>query len=249
MKYYVAADIHGFYSIFRESLEQAGYFSDKGESRLVILGDLFDRGNEAKELQEFILQQMETGKLMLIKGNHEDLFQQLVTEDHGLPYDHHIHNGTYDTALQWTGFTRDMAKMQNFAFSLAARKTPYYSQIIPSMPDYHETEHYIFVHGWIPCIADGGTGFTYYSEWRDADDFEWKRAHWINGMDAVQTCPGGKTIVCGHWHTSYGHAKYEKRGAEFGPDADYSPYIAPGIIALDACTVLSGKINVIVLED
>lgn len=51
------------------------------------------------------------------------------------------------------------------------------------------------------------------------------------------------------WHTSYGHAKYEKRGAEFGPDADYSPYIAPGIIALDACTVLSGKINVIVLED
>ena len=68
MKYYVAADIHGFYSIFRESLEQAGYFSDKGESRLVILGDLFDRGNEAKELQEFILQQMDTGKLMLIKA-------------------------------------------------------------------------------------------------------------------------------------------------------------------------------------
>lgn len=197
MKYYVAADIHGFYSIFREALEQAGYFSDKGECRLVILGDLFDRGNEAKELQEFILEQMETGKLILMRGNHEDLFQELVTEDRGLPYDHHIHNGTYDTALQLTGFTRDVAQSQNFAFSLAARQTPYYSKIIPSMRDCHETEHYIFVHGWIPCIADRHTGYAYYPEWRDVDPFEWKRAHWFNGMDAVQTCREEKTIVCG----------------------------------------------------
>ena len=28
-------------------------------------------------------------------------------------------------------------------------------------------------------------------------------------MDAVRTCMEEKTIVCGHWHTSYGHSKYE----------------------------------------
>ena len=50
-------------------------------------------------------------------------------------------------------------------------------------------------------------------------------------------------------HTSYGHSKFEGKGSEFDADADFSPYYAPGIIALDACTVISGKVNVVVLED
>ena len=63
MKYYVTADTHGFYSVLRKALEKAGYFDDRGERKLIILGDLFDRGTEAKEMQDFILQQMETGDL------------------------------------------------------------------------------------------------------------------------------------------------------------------------------------------
>ena len=59
----------------------------------------------------------------------------------------------------------------------------------------------------------------------------------------------GKTVVCGHWHCSYGHSRYEQKCSEFGPDADSTPYRAPGIIALDAYTAHSGKVNVIVLED
>ena len=34
----------------------------------------------------------------------------------------------------------------------------------------------------------------------------------------------GKTIVCGHWHCSFGHAKYEGKGGEFDNDPDFSPY-------------------------
>ena len=33
-----------------------------------------------------------------------------------------------------------------------------------------------------------------------------------------------KTIVCGHWYCSYGHAKIEGKGEERGENADYSPY-------------------------
>lgn len=58
-----------------------------------------------------------------------------------------------------------------------------------------------------------------------------------------------KTIVCGHWHASYGHAKIDGTCSEFGEDADFSPYYGKGIIALDACTVHSRKVNCIVLED
>ena len=68
-------------------------------------------------------------------------------------------------------------------------------------------------------------------------------------MDAVRTCMEEKTILCGHWHTSYGHSKYEGRGSEFGLDADFSPYVSSGIIALDACTAFSKKVNMIVVED
>ena len=63
------------------------------------------------------------------------------------------------------------------------------------------------------------------------------------------TSENGKTIVCGHRHASYGHSKLEGMGTEFGKDADFSPYIAPGIIALDACTAHSGIVNRIIVED
>ena len=71
----------------------------------------------------------------------------------------------------------------------------------------------------------------------------------FNGMDAAQTADEEKTILCGHWHCSYGHAKYEQKGSEFGPDADFTPYYGPHVIALDACTAHSKRINVLVLED
>ena len=54
----------------------------------------------------------------------------------------------------------------------------------------------------------------------------------------------GKLEAC-----SDGHSKYEHKGTEFGEDADFSPYYAPGIIAIDACTAFSGKVNCLVIED
>ncbi len=247
MRYYVAADVHGFYTILRQALTDAGYFRDERPHRLVLLGDLLDRGEEAREMQSFVLRLMEEDAVILVRGNHEDLFQALVTEDRGLPCRHHVHNGTFDTAMQLTGFTSGMAA-QNFAFALAARATPFYREIIPATVDYYETARYVFVHGWIPCAYEDGA-YGYRADWRRASPEEWARARWFNGMDAAQTCAEEKTILCGHWHASYGHAKYEKKGSEFGPDADFSPYRGPGVIALDACTALSGRINVEVLED
>ena len=78
-----------------------------------MLGDLFDRGHEAKQLQQFILEQMEQDKIILIRGNHEDLFVELVTTDAGMPYSYHKSNGTYDTALQLTGFDPVMASIRH----------------------------------------------------------------------------------------------------------------------------------------
>ncbi len=159
MRYYVTTDVHGFYSAFRQALDSAGYFHDPQPHRLIILGDLFDRGSEAPEMQRFILRLMDQDAPILIRGNHEDLFVHMVTADRGLPVQPHLSNGTYSTALQLTGFDYHDALRHNIRFAAAARETPFYRQIIPYTIDYYETEHYIFVHGWIPCL-EGGSGFN-----------------------------------------------------------------------------------------
>ena len=249
MKYYITADVHGFYTEFHKALDEAGYFTDPEPHKLIILGDLFDRGLEAVQMQQFILQLMEQDDVILIRGNHEDLYEEMITIDMGLPIRHHRSNGTYSTALQLTGYDPGLAIVRNLDFAAAAQDTPYFRQIIPATIDYYETEHYIFVHGWIPGMRERGGCYSYRVDWREADPEEWRRARWINGMDAAQSCTGEKTILCGHWHCSYGHAVLENRGSEFGPDADFSPYYAPGIIALDPCTAHSRIVNVVVIED
>ena len=55
MKYYITADVHGFYTEFHKVLDKAGYFSDPKLHKLIILSDLFDCGQEAVEMQRFIL--------------------------------------------------------------------------------------------------------------------------------------------------------------------------------------------------
>ena len=94
MKYCVTANPHSYYAIIKHTLTESGFFSDTEPHKLIILGDLFERGAEACELQEFVLDLMEKDQIIMIKGNHEDLFVELVTEDHGIAYRHHVTNGT-----------------------------------------------------------------------------------------------------------------------------------------------------------
>lgn len=86
---------------------------------------------------------MDKDEIILIRGNHEDLFVEFVTTDSGVAYKHHKHNGTYDTALQLTGMEPAEAFVHCFALAEAAQKTPYFERIIPAMKDY-------FVY-WSPC--------------------------------------------------------------------------------------------------
>lgn len=261
MKYYVTADVHGFYTPLREALEGAGFFADSGPHKLIVCGDLLDRGREIEETVSFISALLKNDGVILIRGNHEDLLAEFAGNlrewmTPSVMYSHHWHNGTVASALSLAGMAMGDALVYPGECAARIRGSAFFTEIIPAMSDYFETEHYVFTHGWIPCVApdgeDGGKGpFVYNERWRESGREEWRKARWLNGMLAASqgAVVPGKTVVCGHWHCSYGHSVLEGKGPEFGPGADYSPYYGEGIICLDACAALSGKLNCVVIED
>ena len=46
MKYYVTADVHGYFTELKTALAVQGFFEDTEPHKLVICGDLYDRGTE-----------------------------------------------------------------------------------------------------------------------------------------------------------------------------------------------------------
>lgn len=257
MRYYVVADIHSFYDEMVTALKDKGFYEDKEPHKLIILGDLFDRGDQSVEMQNFVLDLMAKDMVILIRGNHEDLMMDLLNNakyyfNSGIAVSHHWSNGTVKTAADLAGVDIYNTDYQQLANKLAA--TPYITKIIPAMLNYYETEHYVFVHGWIPCDSlRKFTGKTYLKKegWRESHNREWEDARWINGMEAYQcgVKEEGKTIVCGHWHCSWGHCYLEGDGPEFAKNSNFDPFIADGIIALDACTGYSRRVNCVVLND
>ena len=270
MKYYVTADTHGFFDELQEALDREGFFTDAKPHKLIVCGDLFDRGAQALQLQQFILDLLDKDEVILIRGNHEDLAMSLLNGWSRGDYleSTHYSNGTIDTVLQLTECTAGDLFYMPEEVGRAFLRSPFVQKIIPAMVDYFETPHFIFTHGWIPCTVmnragrahgAGGTSghvtsttsYTYDIDWRRASQSAWEQARWINGMEAAHegAIEPGKTIVCGHWHCSFGHAHYEGNGGEFDNNPNFSPYYGEGIIALDACTARSRKVNCIVLED
>lgn len=257
MKYYVVSDVHGFFSVLKETLKEKGFFNDTQPHKLIICGDLFDRGGEAVELQNFILDLIQKDEVILIKGNHEDLLEDMLNYWHRESYFKAINNnnGTVGTVLQLTRSTVDDLYVNVIDVYHRMKETPFMQKILPAMVNYYETKKYIFVHGWIPCeyIRQKDCAFSYVAteNWRNATKEQWLSARWVNGMNAAHdgVIENGKIIVCGHWRCSYGHSRFEMKCTELGKDADFTPYYGSGIIAIDACTARSKTINCVVLED
>lgn len=250
MKYFVVSDIHSFFDEFKKAVDEAGFDPKDENHTLVICGDLFDRGRQPIELIRYL--NCEVPRKILIRGNHEDLFEDMCRR--GEPWMHDYSNGTCQTVFDLTGVNEPISFERRASIALA-KITPLLNQMV----DYYETEHYIFVHGWIPCWDRGASkyvmenAFIYNNEWRGLSTRDWKQARWRNGIDCAKhgIIEPNKTIICGHWHCSYGHwlDSPDKYSSSIGEDSNFEPYYADGIIAIDACTAYSGKVNCIVIDD
>lgn len=246
MKYFVVSDIHSYFREFKDAIRKAGFDCGNDNHILILCGDAFDRGPDAKKLLDFLLQLQECNRLIYVKGNHEYLMENLLKQiKNREPISgYHWYNKTLDTLCQLTNYNPyDIALGVGIKdYRKILRRLSKYRKLVAKCVDYYELNNYIFVHGWIPHIKN------YYMLSKCKD---WEKASWYNGM---QEWNNGwrlddKTIVCGHWHTSFGNYFYHNRGSgEFEADSDFGIFEDYGIIALDACTALSKKVNVLVIE-
>ena len=245
MKYFVIADIHGFYDEMKEALDNAGFSPDNESHTLISLGDIVDRGPKPVEVLEYL---MGLPRKILIKGNHEDLAEEMMRS--GTYGGHDISNGTWDTFRIFAAHERghDISpQLAIFDWDTVNMYVKHYSlwrKYLREVVDYYETERHVFVHGWIP-VDFGYEGTEVMQNWRQADEEDWESARWAKSPQYAKRGlldPAGKTIVCGHWHASDFHRV-------FGNEESDTPYFGNGFIACDACTARSGFCNVVVIDD
>lgn len=138
MKYFVSADIHGCFDEWQTALQEKGFDINNPEHKIIVCGDLFDRGRQPKQIIDFILSNKD--KFILIRGNHEDLMQEMIERNKATLGD--LSNGTSYTIVdlypEW--------QISEFDLHKIAKETRL-QEVLDLCVDYFETKHYIFVHG------------------------------------------------------------------------------------------------------
>lgn len=252
-KYFVVSDVHSFFTLLMNTLLFNGFDINNPNHILVICGDLFDRGNETVELFEFVQKLIRQKRCVYVRGNHEDLLLDCLKEIERGVYvsSHHKHNGTLKTIAAFM----DCSEYDFICKSYDKDKFRSISEdiknfIVHNTVDFAELDDYVFVHGWVPCYQ----GLESY---KVASSEDWQQSRWDNGMEMWKNprCRvEGKTVVCGHWHCSWGWSHLRQARKEFPQKSmkdwqkSFEPFIDEGIVAIDACTPYSEIVNCYVIE-
>jgi serine/threonine protein phosphatase 1 len=235
------------------ALKQQGFDETNNEHIIIVCGDLFDRGSQTIEVFNFAKKMIEQGRFIYVRGNHEDLLFEFMKEiSRGrIPGQHHFGNGTAKTV-------QDFCKLSDYAIYDPSKREDICNSaqelldfISNNSIDYFELGDKLFVHGWLPCYQG-------LEDFHDASLEDWERARWENGMEMwrYKKCrPDNKTVICGHWHCSWGWSHLRQERKEF-PQKNYKnwqksfdPFIDEGIIAIDACTAYTQLCNVVVFDE
>ena len=257
MKYFIVSDIHSFCSELKSALWKAGFNKRNKDHTLIVCGDVFDRGSETVELYKF-LTSIPKKRCILIKGNHELLYEELL--DKSFPESHDFSNHTVDTFCQIAGYDQEILTpkyWRKFDDVPHERIRQAWQEILTEVKQspitawlqsdrwkyWHEVGNYIFVHSFIPlknldrmpAYYIYNRKFEYFKDWREtANNFELEDATW--GCPYQQYIDGyfkeeaakGKVLVCGHWVVTDFRQHINNKWSD-----DTSIYKFENIIALD----------------
>ena len=260
---FAVSDIHNEYDVLIDALNKAGFDENNPEHLLVSVGDAFDRGESAFEVYEYLKRLSDKGSAVVLKGNHTKFFTGYLDGTILSPLNYY-NNGTNETMASFLHETSpfetycvlrgieqptygDFADWVGEARQEINGEFPELLEWLKTRPYYLETKNYIFTHGAIDTDA---------KDWHEPHCTryhftDWEALMWDDGsFFGKEINNTDKTVVIGHFGTSTLRKKY-----------GYSPNRNPlgsfdilrrkdgRVIAIDATTNYSKKVNVLVIEN
>ena len=134
MKFVIASDLHGEYGLFMKLLDKLGFTED---DRMIICGDVVDKGNDSVRLLNFILSKP---NIQSIVGNHEYSF---------LKYYRSLLARSPDDFDEVLRLLRDYFRGDGELLDWDT------VDALESLPFYIEEDGFICVHAGIPLTEDG----------------------------------------------------------------------------------------------
>lgn len=275
-KYFIVSDTHSFLQPLLKSLNSTGFDINNREHILVIAGDLFDRGKETIELYNYLMT-IPRERLVLVRGNHEELYLDLLRKPYPESYD--FHNGTVRTFCAIAGVDevnsydvvvcgRDAAfdKWKDIVNTVKKHEITKMIKNISAWNNFYEIDNFVIVHSFIPLKryftkkTAELTKYEYNKDWRKVNNpHDWNKALW--GCPWRQFDEGlfdeeiknNKVLVCGHWHTSDFHSRYEEdyindNGFEVDQSKNFTIYFGKNLIGIDGCLAYTNTQNVLVID-
>lgn len=147
--YFCVSDIHSFYDIFINALKENAFDINNDDHILVICGDAFDRGEQSKQLFNFLVSLQKYNRLIYVRGNHEDLLLDCIQEiKSGKAISlHHYTNGTMKTISQFCNINLYDLALGVMTYKDIQNDLSLLLTFINSSTDYYELDDYLFVHG------------------------------------------------------------------------------------------------------
>lgn len=219
-----------------DAIKVYNYIRSIPKSRRILI-----RGNHEQLLLDLLLKTYPEGHdfsngtadtvCQLAGGDVHELSEYKVWQEDDITYDYP--NWCKEFWVEW----RDKAKKHPIVKWLRSKE----------WRDYYELDRFIIVHSFIPVkLREGYESFRFMPYWRLSEklleyDGDWRNGYW---PDAMWGCPWsqyqrgffqpeedkGKTLVCGHWHTSdfFSHLKNIHLKEFPGPI-----YYSKGLIGID----------------
>lgn len=178
MRTLVVGDVHGKLNLLNRLLDEIQY--QAAQDKLIFIGDLVDRGENSRGVVDRVreLQQEAPDKVIVIKGNHEEMMLSALSRPDSNASDMWYANGGIETLQSYS----------NEDGSITV--PPEHLEFIASLPTYYEDEHAIYVHASLPKMVDGS--FLHPSMSPDSMELLWARnRRFFESYD-------GKLVVFGH---------------------------------------------------
>jgi serine/threonine protein phosphatase 1 len=230
--YFVASDLHGKYTAFIFALLEKGFEIDNPNHIIILAGDSFDRGNQNKEIYDFI---QKMGKRILnVKGNHDQfLIDFLEGKDNG--EFNTQHNGLYETLRDLAELTDKEMKektLQQVRF-IILNKRDGIIDFLKNFVDGYKLDNYIITHAGFSENAFNG---KFYAD------------NWANTPAFIRKFRDRKlfeqyTFVFGHWHAFRLTGDFLLK-----KDIESNTFIYRNFIGLDACSNYTNRVNILVVE-